>query len=57
MAENNTFLFTSESVGEGHPDKICDQVWFLQFRINLLIIFDLLVINMSQFLTKIRCKP
>jgi S-adenosylmethionine synthetase len=24
MAE--TFLFTSESVGEGHPDKICDQV-------------------------------
>ncbi|KAJ1921011.1 methionine adenosyltransferase sam2 [Mycoemilia scoparia] len=24
--ENNTFLFTSESVGEGHPDKICDQI-------------------------------
>ncbi|KAK7507183.1 hypothetical protein BaRGS_00001118 [Batillaria attramentaria] len=24
--ENTTFLFTSESVGEGHPDKICDQV-------------------------------
>lgn len=24
--ENDTFLFTSESVGEGHPDKICDQV-------------------------------
>jgi S-adenosylmethionine synthetase len=24
--ENETFLFTSESVGEGHPDKICDQV-------------------------------
>ncbi|ORX55733.1 S-adenosylmethionine synthase [Hesseltinella vesiculosa] len=23
---DNTFLFTSESVGEGHPDKICDQV-------------------------------
>ncbi|CAG61026.1 SAM2 [Nakaseomyces glabratus] len=23
---NNRFLFTSESVGEGHPDKICDQV-------------------------------
>lgn len=21
-----TFLFTSESVNEGHPDKICDQV-------------------------------
>merc|ERR1712142_1252380 len=28
MAQNGlkTFLFTSESVGEGHPDKICDQV-------------------------------
>ncbi|KAF1840262.1 methionine adenosyltransferase [Cucurbitaria berberidis CBS 394.84] len=25
-ADKNTFLFTSESVGEGHPDKICDQV-------------------------------
>jgi len=24
--ENETFLFTSESVGEGHPDKICDQI-------------------------------
>jgi len=22
----NTFLFTSESVSEGHPDKLCDQV-------------------------------
>jgi S-adenosylmethionine synthetase len=22
----DTFLFTSESVGEGHPDKMCDQV-------------------------------
>lgn len=22
----NTFMFTSESVGEGHPDKICDQI-------------------------------
>ena len=25
-AQKDTFLFTSESVGEGHPDKICDQV-------------------------------
>jgi S-adenosylmethionine synthetase len=25
-ASKGTFLFTSESVGEGHPDKICDQV-------------------------------
>jgi len=24
--DNRTFLFTSESVTEGHPDKICDQV-------------------------------
>ncbi|KAJ7385495.1 S-adenosylmethionine synthase isoform type-1 [Desmophyllum pertusum] len=24
--QGSTFLFTSESVGEGHPDKICDQV-------------------------------
>ncbi|XP_067139134.1 S-adenosylmethionine synthase-like [Centruroides vittatus] len=23
---HDTFLFTSESVGEGHPDKICDQI-------------------------------
>ncbi|PVV03768.1 hypothetical protein BB560_001744 [Smittium megazygosporum] len=23
---SDTFLFTSESVGEGHPDKICDQI-------------------------------
>lgn len=26
MAESNSFLFTSESVTEGHPDKICDQI-------------------------------
>ncbi|XP_045145363.1 S-adenosylmethionine synthase-like [Echinops telfairi] len=24
--KEGTFLFTSESVGEGHPDKICDQI-------------------------------
>jgi len=24
--DDATFLFTSESVGEGHPDKICDQI-------------------------------
>ncbi|XP_069166145.1 S-adenosylmethionine synthase-like [Procambarus clarkii] len=24
--DHETFLFTSESVGEGHPDKICDQI-------------------------------
>jgi len=25
-AHGDTFLFTSESVGEGHPDKMCDQI-------------------------------
>ena len=24
--QHNTYLFTSESVTEGHPDKICDQI-------------------------------
>ena len=24
--EPDTFLFASESVGEGHPDKLCDLV-------------------------------
>ncbi|HAK68704.1 MAG TPA: methionine adenosyltransferase [Treponema sp.] len=24
--ENKRYLFTSESVGEGHPDKLCDQI-------------------------------
>ena len=23
---NNNYLFTSESVSEGHPDKMCDQI-------------------------------
>ena len=26
ILSNNHYLFTSESVGEGHPDKLCDQV-------------------------------
>ena len=26
MPEPRSFLFTSEAVGEGHPDKLCDQV-------------------------------
>lgn len=26
MAENKKYFFTSESVTEGHPDKICDQI-------------------------------
>ena len=23
---HNSYLFTSESVTEGHPDKVCDQI-------------------------------
>jgi len=26
LEDMTPFLFTSESVGEGHPDKICDQI-------------------------------
>uniref|UniRef100_H0WNZ8 S-adenosylmethionine synthase n=1 Tax=Otolemur garnettii TaxID=30611 RepID=H0WNZ8_OTOGA len=26
LSEEGVFMFTSESVGEGHPDKICDQI-------------------------------
>lgn len=26
LHEEGSFMFTSESVGEGHPDKICDQI-------------------------------
>ena len=26
IMEKNHYLFTSESVGEGHPDKVCDQI-------------------------------
>ena len=26
VLNKNHYLFTSESVGEGHPDKLCDQV-------------------------------
>ena len=26
LTKSNHYLFTSESVGEGHPDKLCDQV-------------------------------
>ena len=26
LSEEGAFMFTSESVGEGHPDKICDQI-------------------------------
>ena len=26
MSSPTAFLFTSESVGEGHPDKLCDQI-------------------------------
>ena len=26
MIKNKDFLFTSESVSEGHPDKVCDRI-------------------------------
>ena len=26
VTQRKDFIFTSESVGEGHPDKVCDQV-------------------------------
>ena len=26
MSKNGKYFFTSESVTEGHPDKICDQI-------------------------------
>ncbi len=26
VLDGQTFLFTSESVGEGHPDKMCDEI-------------------------------
>ena len=26
IMKNNNFLFTSESVSEGHPDKVCDRI-------------------------------
>ena len=26
MEKSDNFYFASESVGEGHPDKLCDQV-------------------------------
>ena len=26
MSDNGNYQFTSESVGEGHPDKLCDQI-------------------------------
>jgi S-adenosylmethionine synthetase len=36
MSDNEqTFLFTSESVGEGHPDKLCDQISDVVFDAHL----------------------
>ena len=26
MKNKNNYLFTSESVSEGHPDKVCDRI-------------------------------
>ena len=26
LSNRNSYVFTSESVAEGHPDKVCDQI-------------------------------
>jgi S-adenosylmethionine synthetase len=26
LAKHRNYLFTSESVSEGHPDKVCDRI-------------------------------
>lgn len=41
MHEDETFLFTSESVGEGHPDKMCDQIRLVSGKfLNLSVILQ-----------------
>lgn len=42
------FLFTSESVGEGHPDKICDQVSDAIVRISGHFATSIPLINQSR---------
>ena len=41
MANTDTFLFTSESVNEGHPDKLCDQVRLQSLRVRWLLPYSL----------------
>lgn len=42
------FLFTSESVGEGHPDKICDQVSDAIVRISGSVATSIFLTNLAQ---------
>ena len=42
------FLFTSESVGEGHPDKICDQVSDAIVRISDAFATSIPLTNLAQ---------
>jgi S-adenosylmethionine synthetase len=37
---DGTFLFTSESVNEGHPDKLCDQVSYHMPADSCLVVPD-----------------
>tara|TARA_B100001121_G_scaffold53358_1_gene46816 strand:+ start:5078 stop:6253 length:1176 start_codon:yes stop_codon:yes gene_type:complete len=57
MIKNSNYLFTSESVSEGHPDKICDQISdsildlylskdpFSRVAVEALVTTDLVVIS------------
>ncbi|GLD70651.1 S-adenosylmethionine synthase isoform type-1 [Lates japonicus] len=44
LLDDGSFMFTSESVGEGHPDKICDQIsvlfWALKLRTRCKVACD-----------------
>lgn len=35
---DDAFLFTSESVNEGHPDKLCDQVVCVYMLVKLSVV-------------------
>ena len=37
--QNNNYLFTSESVSEGHPDKVCDRISDMVVDSNISILF------------------
>jgi len=57
MVKNSNYLFTSESVSEGHPDKVCDQISdsildlyllkdpFARVAVETLVTTDLVVVS------------
>lgn len=48
--QNNTFLFTSESVGEGHPGKLQNfALTTIRISISLRVVLDELYMCRSQF--------